>query len=61
MLVRILTMLTKLQEHFDPRPIPGARESIQSVAPFEHEHDDEHEDDSQREEGSSQEIIAAEQ
>ena len=45
MLVRIVAMLTKLVERFDPYQY-RVRENAPSVAgPFEHEHDDEHEDD----------------
>jgi hypothetical protein len=42
MLVRIVAMLTKLLERFDPEHF-RVRES--PLEPFEHEHDDEHEDD----------------
>jgi len=42
MLVRIVAMLTKLLERFDPEQF-RVRES--PLEPFEHEHDDEHEDD----------------
>jgi hypothetical protein len=45
MLVRIVAMLTKLVERFDPYQY-RVRENAPSVAgPFEHEDDDEHEDD----------------
>jgi len=42
MLVRIVAMLTKLLERFDPEQF-RVRES--SSVQFEHEHDDEHEHD----------------
>jgi hypothetical protein len=45
MLVRIVAMLTKLVERFDPYQY-RVRESAPDLAePFEHEDDDEHEDD----------------
>ena len=45
MLVRMVAMLTKLVERFDPYQY-RVRENAPSVAgPFEHEDDDEHEDD----------------
>jgi four helix bundle protein len=45
MLVRIVAMLTKLLERFDPEQFRVRESPSDPIVPFEHEHDDEHEDD----------------
>jgi hypothetical protein len=45
MLVRIVAMLTKLLERFDPEQFRVRKSLSDPVVPFEHEHDDEHEHD----------------
>ena len=45
MLVRIVAMLTKLLERFDPEQFRVRESSSDPLVPFEHEHDDEHEHD----------------
>jgi hypothetical protein len=43
--VRIVAMLTKLVERFDPHQYRGCENAPNVAGPFEHEDDDEHEDD----------------
>ena len=45
MLIRIVAMLTKLVERFDPYQYRVRENSPSAAGPFEHEDDDEHEDD----------------
>jgi hypothetical protein len=45
MLVRVVAMLTKLLERFDPEQLRVRESPSDSVLPFEHEHDHEHEHD----------------
>src|SRR6516162_7074915 len=45
MLVRVVAMLTKLLERFDPEQFRVRESPSNPVLPFEHEHDDEHEHD----------------
>jgi hypothetical protein len=61
MLVRIVAMLTKLVEGFDPYQY-RVRENAPSIAgPFEHEDDDEHEDDCQESKALVGHILARRQ
>ena len=45
MLVRIVAMLTKLLERFDPEQFRVSESPSDPFVPFKHEHDDEHEYD----------------